>query len=106
MCEDSVGQFDVALVVPKGYRAQEDCSEDRELVTVVRMAWRGKCIKKRNVFLQAGILEPPPRDEDAVATRLGLWLNCINSGLYMVRTLHYKHHIHYSACRDPTGVHG
>eukprot|EP00884_Botryococcus_braunii_P019635 jgi/Botrbrau1/6355/Bobra.0098s0014.1 len=32
---------------------------------------------------QAGILEPAPRDEDAVATPIGLWLNCINSGLYM-----------------------
>ena len=32
---------------------------------------------------QAGIFEPPPPDEEAVATTLGLLLNCINSGLYM-----------------------
>ena len=32
---------------------------------------------------QAGIFEPPPADEEAVATTLGLLLNCINSGLYM-----------------------
>ena len=32
---------------------------------------------------QAGIFEPPPTDEEAVATPLGLMLNCINSGLYM-----------------------
>ena len=33
--------------------------------------------------LQAGIFEPAPVDEDAIATTTGLLLNCINSGLYM-----------------------
>ena len=33
--------------------------------------------------MQAGIFEPPPADEDAIATTGGLLLNCINSGLYM-----------------------
>ncbi|KAK9906755.1 hypothetical protein WJX75_007454 [Coccomyxa subellipsoidea] len=32
---------------------------------------------------QAGIFEPAPDDEDALATPGGLLLNCINSGLYM-----------------------
>ena len=32
---------------------------------------------------QAGIWEPPPKDELAVATFNGLLLNCVNSGLYM-----------------------
>jgi len=35
---------------------------------------------------QAGIWEPPPEDEKAVATFNGLLLNCVNSGLYMVIT--------------------
>ena len=35
------------------------------------------------IALQAGIFEPAPVDENAVATTAGLWLNCINSGLYM-----------------------
>ena len=34
---------------------------------------------------QAGIWEPPPEDDLAVATFNGLLLNCVNSGLYMVR---------------------
>ena len=33
--------------------------------------------------LQAGIFEPAPAEEDAIATTTGLLLNCINSGLYM-----------------------
>ena len=33
--------------------------------------------------MQAGIFEPAPVDEDAIATTTGLLLNCINSGLYM-----------------------
>lgn len=32
-------------------------------------------------MLQAGIFEPAPVDEDAIATTTGLLLNCINSGL-------------------------
>lgn len=36
---------------------------------------------------QAGIWEPPPEDSLAVATFNGLLLNCVNSGLYMVRSL-------------------
>ncbi|CAL5227554.1 g10545 [Coccomyxa viridis] len=32
---------------------------------------------------QAGIFEPAPAEEDAIATTTGLLLNCINSGLYM-----------------------
>eukprot|EP00891_Asterochloris_glomerata_P001311 jgi/Astpho2/1311/Aster-06184 len=32
---------------------------------------------------RAGIFEPPPPDEKAVATMLGLILNCTSSGLYM-----------------------
>ena len=34
---------------------------------------------------RAGIFEPAPSDELAVATTLGLVLNCLSSGLYMVR---------------------
>ena len=33
---------------------------------------------------RAGIFEPAPADEAAVATSLGLVLNCLSSGLYMV----------------------
>lgn len=33
---------------------------------------------------RAGIFEPAPSDEAAVATTLGLVLNCLSSGLYMV----------------------
>ena len=33
--------------------------------------------------MQAGVFEPPPADEDALADTMGLMLNCINSGLYM-----------------------
>ena len=39
--------------------------------------------------LRAGIFEPAPSDEAAVATTLGLVLNCLSSGLYMV----CNHHI-------------
>lgn len=34
---------------------------------------------------RAGIFEPAPTDELAVATTLGLVLNCLSSGLYMVK---------------------
>ena len=34
---------------------------------------------------RAGIFEPAPTDELAVATTLGLVLNCLSSGLYMMR---------------------
>lgn len=37
---------------------------------------------------RAGIFEPAPTDDLAVATTLGLVLNCLSSGLYMVMTLH------------------
>ena len=37
--------------------------------------------------LQAGLFEPPPTDENALADTLGLMLNCINSCLYMVPPL-------------------
>ena len=33
--------------------------------------------------MQAGIFEPAPTDEGALADTWGLYLNCINSGLYM-----------------------
>ena len=33
--------------------------------------------------LKAGIFEPAPADEDSLADTWGLYLNCINSGLYM-----------------------
>lgn len=32
---------------------------------------------------QAGIFEPAPSDDSALADTWGLYLNCINSGLYM-----------------------
>lgn len=35
---------------------------------------------------RAGIFEPPPTDDLAVATTLGLVLNCLSSGLYMVNS--------------------
>ena len=35
----------------------------------------------------AGIWEKPPDDENAVADTNGLYLNCVNSGLYMVVSL-------------------
>ena len=38
---------------------------------------------------RAGIFEPAPTDELAVATTLGLVLNCLSSGLYMVSQLPY-----------------
>ena len=51
---------------------------------------------------QAGIWEPPPEDSLAVATLNGLLLNCVNSGLYMVRfyTLETacKIHCHETSC--------
>ena len=37
---------------------------------------------------RAGIFEPAPSDEAAVATTLGLVLNCLSSGLYMVHHFH------------------
>lgn len=37
---------------------------------------------------RAGIFEPAPSDEAAVATTLGLVLNCLSSGLYMVCNSH------------------
>ena len=36
---------------------------------------------------RAGIFEPAPTDDLAVATTLGLVLNCLSSGLYMVTAL-------------------
>ena len=36
---------------------------------------------------RAGIFEPAPTDDLAVATTLGLVLNCLSSGLYMVKFL-------------------
>lgn len=36
---------------------------------------------------RAGIFEPAPADDAAVATTLGLVLNCLSSGLYMVSNL-------------------
>ena len=41
--------------------------------------------------LQAGVFEPSPTDENALADNLGLMLNCINSGLYMVNTAACMH---------------
>ncbi len=38
---------------------------------------------------RAGIFEPAPIDELAVATTLGLVLNCLSSGLYMVSSLQH-----------------
>ena len=38
---------------------------------------------------RAGIFEPAPIDELAVATTLGLVLNCLSSGLYMVSPLRH-----------------
>ncbi len=38
---------------------------------------------------RAGIFEPAPTDELAVATTLGLVLNCLSSGLYMVSSLQH-----------------
>ena len=38
---------------------------------------------------RAGIFEPAPSDEAAVATTLGLVLNCLSSGLYMVHHCHF-----------------
>ena len=37
---------------------------------------------------RAGIFEPAPADDVAVATTLGLVLNCLSSGLYMVSNSH------------------
>ena len=37
--------------------------------------------------VQAGMFEPPPADDQALADTMGLMLNCINSGLYMARPL-------------------
>ena len=31
--------------------------------------------------MQAGVFEPPPSDNEALADTMGLMLNCINSGL-------------------------
>lgn len=44
------------------------------------------------VPLQAGIFEPAPDDEDALATPGGLLLNCINSGAHLQSDLH-KHFV-------------
>lgn len=41
---------------------------------------------------RAGIFEPAPIDELAVATTLGLVLNCLSSGLYMVTTCTHAVH--------------
>lgn len=34
-------------------------------------------------IVQAGIFEPAPADDEALADKWGLYLNCINSGLFM-----------------------
>ena len=41
---------------------------------------------------RAGIFEPAPTDDLAVATTLGLVLNCLSSGLYMVLTCTHAVH--------------
>ena len=41
----------------------------------------------------AGIWEKPPDDENAVADTNGLYLNCVNSGLYMVSLLSFLYSI-------------
>lgn len=45
---------------------------------------------------RAGIFEPAPTDELAVATTLGLVLNCLSSGLYMVRHLIKAYHCNFA----------
>ena len=48
---------------------------------------------------RAGIFEPAPTDDLAVATTLGLVLNCLSSGLYMVRaSSHAVHALLPAAC--------
>ena len=74
-----------------------------EMAAVLEALAAARALAKRNAGLvvaqptwtekQAGIFEPPPADEEAVATTLGLLLNCINSGLYMAN---------YNRARRPT----
>lgn len=45
---------------------------------------------------RAGIFEPAPTDELAVATTLGLVLNCLSSGLYMVRHFINAYHCNFA----------
>ena len=58
---------------------------------------------------RAGIFEPAPTDDLAVATTLGLVLNCLSSGLYMVSTRAllpaacWLSDVHYTLC-SITGV--
>ncbi|KAK9838252.1 hypothetical protein WJX81_000293 [Elliptochloris bilobata] len=72
----------------------EDVAEPvEEMAAVLEAMAAARTLAQRNASFvraqptwtekQAGIFEPPPTDEEAVATPLGLMLNCVNSGLYM-----------------------
>ena len=77
------------------FHALRNCNQSK-LLHCWHLVWCSmdamQSVAQRNAMLvhalhwnerRAGIFEPAPTDELAVATTLGLVLNCLSSGLYM-----------------------